>query len=92
MADMINPSVPQVVINSVIAKVMLDEAYSPHWDAEFGDSYRYCDMTPVVRVAEVFDSVNKWGDSWYVEVQYSSKGARAGYGVNADHVPTCYVN
>jgi hypothetical protein len=92
MVDKIDPRVPQAVINAVVAKVILDERFKGYWAAEFGDGYRYCDMTPVVHVATVFEPVNEWGDSWYVEVQYSSKGARAGYGVNAQHVPTCYVN
>jgi hypothetical protein len=31
-------------------------------------------------------------DVWWVEVQYSSKGARAAYGVDRNHVPTCYAD
>jgi len=86
------PRAPQAVINAVIVKVMLDERYSAHWVEAFGDHYQYCDMAPVVHHAESYGEPNRWGDLWVVEVQYSRKGGRAVYGVNARHVPSCYAN
>lgn len=96
----IDSAVPQAVINAVIVRAMLDEAYSQRSAdlfAGFGDRhpYQYCDMTPVVHTAVVLDPSRDTlcpRDRWYVEVQYSTRGGRAGYGVNADHVPNCYVN
>lgn len=92
---MIDRTVPQPVINAVIVQAMLDEAYSAHWASVFGpDDYPYCDMTPVVVVAVHGPTDPEYcpNDLWYVEVQYSTEGARAGYGVNRNHVPNCYVN
>lgn len=85
------PEVPQAVINAVIVAAMLDEAYSEEGAIKLR-AYQYCDMTPVVIRAESFGEESAWGDLWAVEVQYSSKGGRAVYGVNRNHVPTCYMN
>ena len=98
--DTVDPAVPQSVINAVIVSAMADEAYSQRaadMFAEFQDRhpYQYCDMTPVVQVAEVLTPDRDTlcpRDVWYVEVQYSTRGGRAGYGVSRDHVPTCYCN
>lgn len=95
--DHAREAVPQAVINAVIVAVMRDEAFSQRsadMFAQFGDShpYQYCDMFPVVHHAESFGEENEWGDLWAVEVQYSSKGGRAVYGVSRNHVPNCYAN
>jgi hypothetical protein len=95
--DRIDSAVPQTVLNAVIVAVMLDETYSKQEAQTFASSwfgYEYCDMTPVVKVAIPGPTDPEYcpDDLWYVEVQYSTKGARAGYGVNANHVPRCYVN
>ncbi len=99
MPQHIDPTVPQAVINAVIVQATLDETYDENsaqrW-AAYGDRhpYQYCDMTPVV-VAAVHGPTDPEycpGDLWYVEVQYSTRGGRAGYGVNRNHVPHCYVN
>lgn len=97
----IDPTVPQTVLNAVIVAVMRDERHQQRWaDAHaehntlYGgsDPYIYCNMFPVVHHAASFPTANQWGDLWLVEVQYSTHGARAVYGVNRDHVPTCYMN
>jgi hypothetical protein len=100
MPDMIDPAVPQAVINAAIVAAMRDEAYDARWakisaeDAElfgYADDYVYCDMTPVVREARRIDEPGYTGpDRWTVAVQYSRKGCWALYGVNANHVPTLY--
>lgn len=83
--------VPRAVINAVIVAVMRDEAYSEETAINLR-AYQYCDMQPVVHRAESFGEENEWGDLWAVEVQYSSRGGRAVYGVNRNHVPSCYMN
>lgn len=90
--DPVDASVPSAVINAVVVRAMLDERYDEKWAAVFGDDYQHCDMRPVVFKAFPIDPAQYRGDMWYVEVQYSSKGGRAGYGVNRDHVPSCYID
>ena len=93
MPDPIDPTVPQAVLNAAVVRALLDPSYSRESLASrsFTD-WPYRDMTPVVRRAEAHGETNRWGDLWYVEVQYSSRGARAGYGINASHVPTLYCD
>lgn len=83
--------IPEPVINAAIVAAMREHEHDPYY-AERLKCYQYCDMRPVVHRAERIDPVNQWGDSWVVEVQYSSKGGRAIYGVNRDHVPSCYMD
>jgi hypothetical protein len=95
---MLDARVPQAVLNAAIVRAMLDEQYraefSVDWNGEPDSDYQYCDMTPVVRVAVLGPTDPQYcpDDLWYVEVQYSTRGGRAGYGVNRNHVPRCYVN
>ena len=91
--DPIDPTVPRAVLNAVILQAMADEAYDEE-SAQRLRAYQYCDMTPVVvtAVPGPIDPDLRPGDIWFVEVQYSSKGGRAGYGVDRNHVPHCYVN
>lgn len=94
MTNPIDPTVPQAVLNAAIVRALTDRVYSAEYLAQFklGDDWPYRDMAPQVRRAESYGETNRWGDLWYVEVQYSTRGARAGYGVNANHVPTLYCD
>lgn len=83
--------VPQTAINAALVRAMLDHPRNPwHDESKWA---QWCDMTPVVTSARVTDEPGYTGpDVWTVEVQYSSKGGRALYGVRADNVPTLYAD
>lgn len=80
--------VPQAVINAVIVKAQAEHPRPvtgrAHWP--------WADMLPVVTGCEAYPEPNRWGDVWWVEVQYSTRGCRASYGVNRNHVPQCYAD
>lgn len=82
---------PQTAINAVIVAAMLEHVY----DHRYADSdwYQWCDMTPVVhRIERPMVGTLCPDDVWVIEVQYSSRGGRAVYGVNRHNVPNCYVD
>lgn len=83
--------VPRTTVNAVIVAAMREHAYSAEW-AQRLDGYQWCDMAPVVTYTETLAEPNRWGDSWVVEVQYSTRGGRAVYGVSRDNVPQCYMD
>jgi hypothetical protein len=86
------PAIPQAVLNAVIVAAMTDHPHRP----EYADRrwFAWCDMMPVVTEWHVGPTDPEYcpDDVWWVEVQYSSKGARAAYGVDRNHVPTCYAD
>jgi hypothetical protein len=84
---------PQTAINAAIVAAMLEHAHDPYW-AERLRAYQWCDMTPVVRAVHQGPTDPEYcpDDVWVIEVQYSSKGGRALYGVNRNNVPHCYAD
>lgn len=50
------------------------------------------DMPIRVLDFRAFEKPDEWGSLWYVEVEYNTKGYRAGYGVKEDGTPDLYVN
>jgi hypothetical protein len=86
------PRVPQGVINAVIVAAMLGHPYRPEYAER--KWFAWCDMTPIVTewFAGPTDPEYYPDHVWWIEVQYSSKGARAAYGVDRNHVPVCYAD
>lgn len=81
---------PQTAINAVIVAAMLDHAFDPR----YADSawFQWCDMTPTVHRVYQGPTDPQYcpDDVWVIDVQYSTRGGRALYGVNRDNVPNCY--
>lgn len=77
------------MVNAVIVKAMLEHPHNPRYP-----DMPYCNMTPVVTRVQRIDEPSRLcpNDVWTVEVQYSTHGYRALYGVTADHVPQCYMD
>lgn len=85
------PFPPESAVNAAIVAAMLAHPHDPRY--ENSEWAQWCDMTPVVT------SWHPWGyprhcpdDVWVIEVQYSSRGGRAVYGVDRNNVPQCYAD
>lgn len=86
-AEEMPPCPPETAVNAVIVAALLEHPEHP------GRDWPWADMTPrVVRWERRGDSVYCPRDVWVVEVQYSSQGYRAVYGVTADNIPQCYAD
>jgi hypothetical protein len=85
------PCPPETAVNAVIVAAMREHTYRD-WYAD-SKWAQWCDMTPVVtRWYAGGDSELCPNDVWTIEVQYSSRGGRAVYGVTRDNVPQCYMD
>jgi hypothetical protein len=83
---------PESAVNAVIVAAMLEHRYDPRYDDL--KCAQWCDMTPVVKRWHVgpTDSGLCPDHVWVIEVQYSSKGGRAVYGIDRNNVPQCYMD
>lgn len=85
------PYVPETAVNAAIVAAMLDHPHRSWYDNS--KWAQWCDMTPVVhRVTEGPEPGYCGPDMWLIEVQYSTRGGRAVYGVNRNNVPTLYAD
>lgn len=86
-----SPQPPATAVNAVIVAAMREHEYDPRYaDSEW---FQWCDMTPVVCRAEPTTGSRLCPDHvWVIEVQYSTRGGRAIYGVSRDNVPQCYAD
>lgn len=88
MSSAIGTTVPQAVLNAAIIAAQREH---PQQTGDRAD-WPWADMLPVVTASETYAEPNRWGDSWWVEVQYSTRGYKATYGVNRNHVTQCYAD
>lgn len=91
-AEQLPPCPPDSAVNAVIVAAMLGHQFSPRYaDSKW---VQWCDMTPVVTAWSPGPTDPEYGPEhvWWVEVQYSSRGGRASYGVNRNNVPQCYAD
>lgn len=83
---------PAHVMNAAIVAAKIDHPYRPQYaESKWA---QWCDMPPVVvsAVRGPTDPEYAPNDVWVIDVQYSTRGGRALYGIDANNVPTLYAD